>query len=208
MNPITTRRTILCLLALSVIGVCTAVSSQLGIRHEPVRSAFRPDEGDATADMQPLWEDSYQPLPDGVPPWPRGLSREQADVLKGAESVVVATIDPYHASQPNVFFHGHEVLGARAYLEPDNVEEIVSQLIESIRDQASAADEFYPAYALRFTSRNSDGNPRVVDVLIGPSYGGMYVLTPTELRFCVVDQQIAHLLRELTDGLPQEYVYE
>ena len=182
--------------ALPVLIVLTALWFLL-------RTPFQADDGDATLEMGALWDDNYVHLPDGMPPWPRGFNYEQLNVLETAESVHAAIVNPYRSDPAGVQFHGHRVLGARAYRERDDVTQIVEQIIGNTRDIPTRADEFYPVYALRITSRTG-----VVDLTIGDFRVGMYVMTPTEQRFCVVDPQIGHLLRELTRGLPRKYEHD
>lgn len=203
MKPLLIHRMLLCLLALAVLGICTAVSFQLRTSFKPLAAdSFQSDAGDATAEMSALWEDNYEHLAEGMPPWPRGFSRDQLLVLQNADSVVVATVDPYRADADasGVQFHGHQVLGARAYRDQNDISRIIDEVIASTRDIPTQSPEFYPVFALRVTADTS-----VVDLMIGDFHVGMYVLTPIEKRFCVVDPRIGHLLRDVTRGLPQKY---
>jgi hypothetical protein len=46
---------------------------------------------------------------------------------------------------------------------------------------------------------------QTIDLVIAPAYRGMYVLTPTEKRFCVIDDDARHWIYKLFDGLPRKY---
>jgi hypothetical protein len=162
---------------------------------------------EAKGAMRPLWQDNYQHLSEGYPPWPRGISAEQDAVLRRANEIVIATIDPYAHDAGH--FHRCDVLGARVYHDSDRVAEIIGRLKGCIREDGWWAQEFYPAFAARITARDEGGAADVVDLLIGPHYRGMYVLTPKERRFCAIDDAEAkELIYKLASGLPRKYEYE
>lgn len=166
----------------------------------------RLDETKMTAAMKSLWVDDYPAVGDGVPPWPRGISAEQSAILSRTQSVVVATIDPYPTDGPS--FHGHQVLGARRYPEPERAREVVARIVDSFHHEGWAADEFYPQFAARVTAQDDRGDAAVVDFLIAPHYRGMYVLTPAEKRFCVIDERARPSVYSLFEGLPRKYEFE
>ncbi len=164
-------------------------------------SSGGPEAGDATSLMTPLWEDSYERLPGGVPPWPSGLSRDQYAVLHNADRIIVATVDPYETATRGLF-HGCHVLGARDYRDPSDVKRIREGILNATRGWSGGPQEFYPTYAVRAYSHSENNTEFVVDLLIGPGFQGMHVYTETEHHWCVVDESIGDLLTGLTTGLP------
>lgn len=202
------RRTLFGLLAVIVIPVCAGISSYVRRGATVDQDSYQAPLADASSELSPLWVDSYQPLADGVPPWPRGLSSEQENMLHSARRIIVATISPYTEGDSHEAFHDHRVLAARAFDEPDDITMIVSVITGSVLDGPTHAQEFYPSFAVRVISGDTDGRRGTLDLLIGPAYRGMYALTPAEMRFCVVDENIGRLLRAVTEGMKREFQFE
>jgi hypothetical protein len=142
-------------------------------------------------DLRPLWTDKYQPLSEGLPPWPRGIGGEQMLALDGAYRIIVAVVDPEPSNSPNSF-HRHKVLTAReCLLYSDEIHRTIDRLIAATRDIPTQSDEFYPKYAVRVYGGD------VVDVLVSPDDKGMYVMTEREQRYCVIDSEVRTLFEEL-----------
>jgi hypothetical protein len=186
-----------------VVGLLVASAVAIGVVLWP-RGSRKLSVEEAKGAMRPLWQDDYQHLSEGYPPWPRGISAEQDAVLRRVNEIVIATIDPYFHDAGH--FHGHAVLGACVYHDSDRVEEIIGRLTGCIREDGWSAQEFYPAFAARITARDAGRAADVVDLLIGPHYRGMYVLTSKEQRFCAIDKaEVKELIYKLASGLPQKY---